>query len=394
MFTRSFGLGCLLALFVLALVNAPHTRAAPQAVFTVTTTNDADDGICDAAHCSLREAINAANNSGAAGVINFNIVDFPPFVIQPTWPLPVITQNGIQIDGYTQLGAIQNTDPAASNANLMIELSGSAAGATSGLVLAGGNGSVRGLAIYNWAGAAVSLNSNANTVAGNFIGLGTDGMTGLSNYWGIVTQDWTSGNVIGGDISAERNVISFNAYGVYARGSGQLIVGNLIGTSANGTIAKPNDTGIYLETNNSVVRNNVVSGNNEYGILLGGGARKNTFIQNNIGADPTITSALPNGFGGIALGSGAKKNQERGEHPPADSRQHQHCAECDRDAGFLRQLQLQRERFRRRAVLFGEHDRDDERKRQNRVRLDFTQPVFPRSVYHRHRNREKEHVGI
>lgn len=39
------------------------------ATYLVNTTNDIDNGICDAAHCSLREAIIMAN--GAAGVINF-----------------------------------------------------------------------------------------------------------------------------------------------------------------------------------------------------------------------------------------------------------------------------------------------------------------------------------
>lgn len=39
------------------------------ATYLVNTTDDVDNGICDAAHCSLREAIIMAN--GAAGVINF-----------------------------------------------------------------------------------------------------------------------------------------------------------------------------------------------------------------------------------------------------------------------------------------------------------------------------------
>ncbi|MBI4670805.1 MAG: right-handed parallel beta-helix repeat-containing protein [Chloroflexi bacterium] len=310
MLTRTFGLVGLLVLLGLALFNAPHTRAAPHAVFTVTTTNDANDGVCDAAHCSLREAINAANSSGAAGVIDFNIIGFPPFVIEPGSPLPAVTQNGINIDGYSQLGAIQNTDPSISNANLMIELSGAAAGAASGLELAGGNSSVRGLVIYHWSGTAVVLTSSFNTVAGNFIGIGTDGVTGLTNLEGVYLGDATTSNVIGGEIAAERNVIGYNSFnGVYASGSGHSIVKNLVGVSAGGALAVPNGNGIQLRANNVEIRSNVISGNSGYGVWLDGGARKNTITSNIIGADATLAAALPNSSDGILLNNAVKKNR-------------------------------------------------------------------------------------
>ena len=45
----------------------------PTAGFTVNTTDDVDDGVCDATHCSLREAINAANNSTSVVAIKFDI---------------------------------------------------------------------------------------------------------------------------------------------------------------------------------------------------------------------------------------------------------------------------------------------------------------------------------
>ncbi len=50
------------ALFVLGV--APLTA---QTTFTVTSNNDIDDGTCSVGpgHCSLREAINAANASAA-----------------------------------------------------------------------------------------------------------------------------------------------------------------------------------------------------------------------------------------------------------------------------------------------------------------------------------------
>ena len=43
------------------------------ATFTVNTSVDHDDGVCDAADCSLREAINAVNAGSGSNVISFNI---------------------------------------------------------------------------------------------------------------------------------------------------------------------------------------------------------------------------------------------------------------------------------------------------------------------------------
>jgi CSLREA domain-containing protein len=59
------------------------------ASYIVNSNNDADDSVCDAAHCSLREAINAANNAGG-------IITFAPLVtgaITLTSPLPVVLNN-------------------------------------------------------------------------------------------------------------------------------------------------------------------------------------------------------------------------------------------------------------------------------------------------------------
>src|SRR5207302_3394958 len=44
-----------------------------QSTFTVNSANDADDGACDATHCSLREAIRAANAHPGQDLIRFDI---------------------------------------------------------------------------------------------------------------------------------------------------------------------------------------------------------------------------------------------------------------------------------------------------------------------------------
>ena len=47
--------------------------ASAQTTFTVNTTNDVDDATCNALHCSLREAINAANQAAGTDTIAFDI---------------------------------------------------------------------------------------------------------------------------------------------------------------------------------------------------------------------------------------------------------------------------------------------------------------------------------
>jgi CSLREA domain-containing protein len=63
-----------------ATIGAPNSTTltitnddVPPAALLVNTTNDLDDGLCDVTHCSLREAINAANINADTNTITFNI---------------------------------------------------------------------------------------------------------------------------------------------------------------------------------------------------------------------------------------------------------------------------------------------------------------------------------
>src|SRR5437867_4223970 len=46
---------------------------AYAATFTVNTADDHNDGVCNAADCSLREAVNAVNAGSGGDTISFNI---------------------------------------------------------------------------------------------------------------------------------------------------------------------------------------------------------------------------------------------------------------------------------------------------------------------------------
>jgi hypothetical protein len=94
-FRLSFALLCLM------LGAAGQLQAA---TFIVTSTDSVADGVCDVTHCSLDDAIMAANGLPGADRIEFNIL---PAGVTHTLiraaELPPITED-VVIDGYTQPG--------------------------------------------------------------------------------------------------------------------------------------------------------------------------------------------------------------------------------------------------------------------------------------------------
>lgn len=66
--------------FLLALL-----LVMPAGLVIVNSANDADDGLCNSSHCSLREAINQANSGVGPDHIGFNLGSA---TIAPNSPLP------------------------------------------------------------------------------------------------------------------------------------------------------------------------------------------------------------------------------------------------------------------------------------------------------------------
>ena len=106
-------------------------QGAPVSTFTVNSTDDGDDGTCNAIHCSLREAINAANTSNGFDAIEFNIPGPGPHTIQPVLNLPSIT-DPVVIDGGGQRFQVGVAPEEA-----LAERAGAALPAIGGPVLAG-----------------------------------------------------------------------------------------------------------------------------------------------------------------------------------------------------------------------------------------------------------------
>ena len=104
--------------------------------------------------------------------------------------------------------------------------------------------------------------------------------------------------------------------GVYAGTVGDnTIEGNLIGTDSTGTVAIPNgNDGIELAAIGDVVggttaaTRDVISGNNQYGLVLENNATDILVEGNFIGTDKTGTQPLANGVGGVLIEGSAAVN--------------------------------------------------------------------------------------
>jgi CSLREA domain-containing protein len=352
--------------------------------FEVNSTSDASDteqgdGFCDDGfgHCTLRAAIQEANSLGniAGGLdeICFNISGAGPHVIQPSSPLPNLT-DPIIIDGTSQPGfdAITHFP--------VIEIDGSMAGSgANGLTISGGGGgsTIRGLAInrFDAHGVFVSRRDNVmvehtyigtdptgtidhgngeagiyiingegnvvrhsvisgndqfgvkiegvlstdNVVAGNMIGTDAGGGAELKNRLTNVDIAGAPGNTIGGSAADARNVIGGGKRGVAIRGSaatGNMVFGNRIGTNADGTAAIGITRGVEIVdgVGNTIGgpagAANLISGNSK-GIEINRGS-DNLVHGNFIGTDAAGVAELAN-IRGVLIRGGI--NNQIGNEP-------------------------------------------------------------------------------
>jgi parallel beta-helix repeat protein len=281
--------------------------------FFVTTT--ADNGVdANPIAGSLREAINNANENEGLDTIAFAIPGTGVQTITPPARLPLITDD-VLIDGTTQ-------------GKFKIQISGAALGANNGLHLSGGSSTIRGLVINDFDGAAIWIEggSSNNVIVGNRLGTNRGGKGALGNGVGVYIQD-SSNNRVGGTTGTAPNVckgdcnlLSGNTlHGVVVVGAGatgNVLLGNFIGTNLKGKLALPNaENGILIANApaNTVggtdpLARNLVSGNGVLGIEVMLAGSLNTIIQGNyIGTNAAGTLAIPNGDGpGVLVGGGAR----------------------------------------------------------------------------------------
>lgn len=279
------------------------------------------DGICstESGKCSLYAAIQESNSrlpryEDSLLTVNFNVsgpnfsLQDPPFTM--TYPM--------YFDGYTQSGSSENTtgitEGMDTDLGIQFNFNGNPA-----LYFTGGNSGIRGVAITDHSGPAISFaDKGGNSVDGCFLGTATDGMSNEAESTGGsgVAISNCDNNRVGGSELGQHNII---IGGVSLNNAhNNLIQGNYIDLSADGETSLQNvgSNGIQLVQSN----NNTIGGTNEEArnVLSGGYNRAitleddicidNEIVNNYIGTNAEATASIGSYNAGIALLNGANNN--------------------------------------------------------------------------------------
>ncbi len=274
--------------------------------------NDGGDGV------SLREAIEVANTEDGTDYIYFQISD------ALVGGAHTIAVGASGLDSITETVIIDGTTDSDFSSTPIIELDGSATGVgIEGLFLASGSdgSTIRGLVINQFADDGIQIVSDNNTIVGNYIGTDVTGTIDLGNNDDGIDISGAN-NTIGGTTSADRNIISGNAFdGIEideAGATGNIITGNYIGTDVTGTLDLGNsDDGVQLSgaaSSNTIggttaATRNIISGNDSRGFDIYGSGTSSNIIQGNyIGVDVTGTADLGNTDQGILIDTQSTNN--------------------------------------------------------------------------------------
>ncbi len=236
------------SIFMMLTLLAVDVQAV-NGILQVTNTNNSGPG-------SLRQAILDANSDPLAPHdIYFNISGSGVKTIQPTSALPTITASYTLIDGTTQAGFTTSNPVVVLDGSLLTPFT------VDGITLSGVNNcAIRGLVINN----------------------------GFNN--GVLITD--------GGIGSNNNVI----------------FGCFIGVNQAGTAAAPNNNGVTIRGSTNFINdsntiggnglpgdNNLISGNNNSGIVLETNVNDTLIQFNSIGTDLTSSTSIPNGKNGISV---------------------------------------------------------------------------------------------
>ena len=178
-----------------------------------------------------------------------------------------------------------------------------------GLQIDGSEDSVEALTITNFAGTAIAITGDQNTIIANQI---------FGDQDGIDLSDGASNNTIGGNVGALANVISGNqANGVDIEGdetTANLVVGNDIGVDADGTPDGNSGVGVLVEqgATKTSVSGNIISDNGDEGILIENDGTSHNLVEGNeIGTDAAGQQAIGNQGDGILIQDGGLGKHDR-----------------------------------------------------------------------------------
>lgn len=253
---------------------------------------DPNDESCDVnlsesgLQCTLRSAIQEANNRSGVDEITFNIEGQGAHTISVDSPLPAF-EEAVIIDATTQPGFEDKP---------LVFVDGTGV-AGDGFILDQEETVIIGIGIGGFGGAGIHIQGPGQSrVEQSYIGVAADGLTANPNLEGIRITD-SPENIIGGKNEDEgilRNIISGNTEaGIIITGSAStqnVVASNYIGTDATGTAAVANGgNGIVIEgaSENLIggpeeIDGNVVSGNSGTGVLIRGHLTEGSAEQNQV----------------------------------------------------------------------------------------------------------------
>ncbi len=339
---KIFSLACL------ALFTSNVVWAGIGQTLTVNSTFDEPDliidGNCNSStgpenRCTLRAAIEEANNLQGITFIHFNINDSG--CVNDICTITVDRANlgslpdivGIvEIDGSTQPGnATVCSLPPEQRPDYKIVVQGDSI--EFGLRLEAGSDSsiIRGLNVRNFTDSIAIVNSSDNRIECNLIGTDETGLlgTGLNTANGIIVGCESNNNILGGPNAANANVIADQDIdGIqYFAGfvcptetslpSNNAILGNYIGIAKDGITPLGNifggisfyggpTFGHYIGTlqDGTTINGNVI-GNSKSGIYISDGSNNINIKGNFIGTNRNGVVNFGNVFGGVDILSGS-----------------------------------------------------------------------------------------
>ena len=167
-------------------------------------------------------------------------------------------------------------------------------------------------------------------VQGNLIGTDRTGMSAVGNTLEGILLVSAADTLIGGAVPGTANLLSGNQSGVTVAGSvGTRIQRNLIGTDRMGSGAIGNYSGLFLTAGSTgtivggttSAERNIISGNSASGVLVSDLETTGNVIRGNyIGTTADGTAPLGNGSPGVSLALGTSGNTIGGTVPGAGNR--------------------------------------------------------------------------
>ena len=281
---------------------ARATYSAGSGDFVVTNTNIGGPGSL------LRALLEAEARPDGAGRdrVTFNIPGAGPHTLT-TGVLSVLQFSGkLEIDGFTQPGAVANTSVSDINAQLKIDISGAK------LDFNNADSLLRGV-VMRGPSALLSL-IGGGSVEGSFIGVSVDGLTLATTPGNTAQINCLAGCRIGGPAPAQRNLIGCplqNAMScINIQAANARVEGNLIGVTRTGLtrLVTPTDPGtsqvftaLDVQAGNAQIVGNTIGGFTK-GIRL---LFSNHLIQNNrFGVGVDGISSIANARNGIEISGG------------------------------------------------------------------------------------------